>query len=103
MHCKVLLFDGESSLKSKVSQKRVRDRFNIQIKAEPGFKRYSAERYVKEVKLRSALALELEGGQSLYSVNYLHPPFTPSTLLLKLHVACFSNIFLTKKRKKMAC
>ncbi len=33
----------------------------MDIRAEPGFKRYYAERAVKEIKLRTSVALELEG------------------------------------------
>ena len=61
MHVKTLLFDGEQSLKSKASQDRVYDKFGIRVKAQAGYKRQSIERYVKEIKLRTALALRLEG------------------------------------------
>jgi hypothetical protein len=57
-----LLFDGEQALKSKASQDRVYQKFGIQVKAHPGYKRQSAERFVKEYKLRTLLALEEEGG-----------------------------------------
>jgi hypothetical protein len=33
----------------------------MEIRAEPGFKRYYAERAVKEIKLRTPVALDLEG------------------------------------------
>jgi hypothetical protein len=55
------LFDGEQSLKTKASQDRVYEKFEIHVRATPGFKRQSAERYVREYKLRTTLALEDEG------------------------------------------
>jgi hypothetical protein len=57
----VILFDGESSLASDKAKKLLKDKYNVDIRAEPGFKRYYAERAVKEIKLRTSVALELEG------------------------------------------
>ena len=57
----MILFDGESSLASDKAKKLLKDKYNVDIRAEPGFKRYYAERAVKEIKLRTSVALELEG------------------------------------------
>jgi hypothetical protein len=57
----VILFDGESSLASDKAKKLLKEKYNVDIRAEPGFKRYYAERAVKEIKLRTSVALELEG------------------------------------------
>lgn len=55
---RTVLFDGETALRSKNSQKIIRDKYNIKIYADPFFKRNLAERYIREVKLRTALHLE---------------------------------------------
>ena len=60
-HTKKLLFDGESALKSTASQDRIFKQFGLRVEAQPGFKRNSAERYVKEFKLRTRVALYLAG------------------------------------------
>ena len=57
----MILFDGESSLASDKAKKLLKEKYNVDIRAEPGFKRYYAERAVKEIKLRTSVALELEG------------------------------------------
>jgi len=59
---KKLLFDGESALKGAASQARVLKLFGLKLEAQPGFKRNSAERYVREFKTRTRIALDLEGG-----------------------------------------
>ena len=65
----MILFDGESSLASDKAKKLLKDKYNVDIRAEPGFKRYYAERAVKEIKLRTSVALELEGdGRSIFCV-----------------------------------
>ena len=69
-HCKTLLFDGESGLKSKSSQNRIFVLYGIRVKAQAGWKRLSAERYIKEVKLRTALALELQGRKKLKTCSF---------------------------------
>lgn len=62
-----MLFDGETSLKSPASQARVLKIFGIKVKAEPGFKRQSAERYIREIKVRTRVALDLAGKTSRVS------------------------------------
>jgi hypothetical protein len=57
----MILFDGESSLASDKAKKLLKEKYNVEIRAEPGFKRYYAERAVKEIKLRTSVALDLEG------------------------------------------
>ncbi len=57
----MILFNGESSLASDKAKKLLKEKYNVDIRAEPGFKRYYAERAVKEIKLRTSVALELEG------------------------------------------
>lgn len=56
----MLLFDGESGLRSRKTQKIIADNFNIKIHAEPFFKRNMAERAIREIKLRMAIYLDLE-------------------------------------------
>jgi len=60
----VLLFDGESALASKHVQKQIRQQLGINVIAQPHFKRNMAERAIRELKLRTAIALDLEGNQS---------------------------------------
>jgi hypothetical protein len=55
------LFDGESGLRSIKSQKTIFDKFQIKVHAEPFFKRNMAERAIKEIKLRIAILLDIEG------------------------------------------
>ncbi len=57
----MILFDGELLLASDKAKKLLKEKYNVDIRAEPGFKRYYAERAVKEIKLRTSVALELEG------------------------------------------
>ena len=58
---KVVLFDGESALANVKAKNEILKRLNIQIYANPSFKRALAERFVKEFKLRMALHLDLKG------------------------------------------
>lgn len=58
-----LLFDGESGLNSKKTQKEIYDKFRLKIYATPFFKRNHAERAIKEIKLRLAIAMDLKGKQ----------------------------------------
>lgn len=58
---KTILFDGESSLRSKSVQKIIFTNYGIKIHAEPFYKRNIAERAVKEIKLRMALLLDSIG------------------------------------------
>ena len=59
--CYVLLFDGESGLRSKKAQQIIYDKFKIKCHADPFFKRNMVERAIKEVKLRMAILLDIEG------------------------------------------
>jgi hypothetical protein len=56
----VLLFDGESGLRSKKAQNIIADKFNIKVHAEAFYKRNMAERAIREIKLRMAVLLDLE-------------------------------------------
>jgi len=56
-----LLFDGESSLASRHVQEKLRQQFNVEILAEAHFKRTMAERMIREIKLRTAIALDNQG------------------------------------------
>lgn len=58
---RTLLFDGESGLASKEAQNKIANKYNIKVRAEPHYKRNMAERCIRELKLRTALLLELEG------------------------------------------
>lgn len=58
---RTLLFDGESGLKSKKAQQEIYAKFQIKVHAQPYFKRNTVERFVKEIKLRSAILCELKG------------------------------------------
>jgi len=58
---RTILFDGESGLRSKNVQKIIWDQFQIKIHAEPLFHRHMVERAIREIKLRMALLLDLEG------------------------------------------
>lgn len=60
-NAKMLLFDGESGLRGKRVQNILKEKYDLKIHAEPYFKRSMAERAIKEVKLRMALLLEMEG------------------------------------------
>jgi len=55
------LFDGESALKSHKAKHLVQQKYNIQLLAVAKYKRNLAERYVREIKLRTSLALDNEG------------------------------------------
>jgi hypothetical protein len=54
--------DGESGLRGPIPQKMFLTKYGVHLRAQPKFKRMLAERFVKEIKLRVAVALELEGG-----------------------------------------
>lgn len=54
---KTILFDGESSLRSKQAQKIIKTQLNVTVFADPYFKRLMAERAVREVKVRMAVRL----------------------------------------------
>jgi hypothetical protein len=56
----VLLFDGESGLRSKKTQNIIAEKFKIKVHAEPFYKRNMAERAIREIKLRMAILLDLE-------------------------------------------
>ena len=61
----MILFDGESSLNTSTARKLLRQKYNVEIKADPGFKRTMAERSVKEIKLRTSICLDLQGTDHL--------------------------------------
>jgi len=54
---KTLLFDGESSLRSKAAQKTIKEQLDIVVHADSYFKRTMAERAVREFKLRMTVCL----------------------------------------------
>ena len=56
----VLLFDGESGLRSKKTQSIIADKYNITVHAESFFKRNMAERAIREIKLRMAIFLDIQ-------------------------------------------
>lgn len=58
---RVILFDGESGLRSATAQKTILEKFKIVLRADAYWKRPLAERYIREVKLRVAIALENRG------------------------------------------
>ena len=58
---RTLLFDGEMGLQSKKAQTEIQKRFGLEVYAQPGFKRLLAERAIREVKLRTAICLQLKG------------------------------------------
>jgi len=55
-----LLFDGESSLNSLKAKKKLKDTYNLTIFVNPKYKQVLAERFIREVKLRVSIALDLE-------------------------------------------
>lgn len=55
---KKLLFDGESSLRSKINQQIIKNQLNIDCFADPYFKRTMAERSVREFKTRMSIRLD---------------------------------------------
>ena len=55
-----ILFDGESALASSKAKKVLKDKYNVQLRAEGGFKRMQAERCIRELKIRVSVALELK-------------------------------------------
>jgi hypothetical protein len=67
----VLLFDGESGLRSKKSRSIIADKYNITVHAEAFYKRNMAERAIKEIKLRMAIQLDLEEQPLTKWRNYL--------------------------------
>lgn len=58
---RTLLFDGESGLKSKKTQQEIFEKCQIKVHAEPFYKRNLVERFIREVKLRTAILCELKG------------------------------------------
>ncbi len=56
----VLLFEGESGLRSTKTQKIIAENYNITVHAEAFYKCNMAERAIKEIKLRMAIQLDLE-------------------------------------------
>ena len=48
-------------LQSKKAQTEIQKRFRLEVYAQPGFKRLLAERAIREVKLRTAICLQLKG------------------------------------------
>lgn len=42
-------------------QKQLKETLGVEIRAQPGFKRQSAERYIREFKTRTRVALDLAG------------------------------------------
>ena len=67
----MLLFDGESGLRSKKAQNIIADKFNIKVHAEAFYKRNMAERAIREIKLRMAVLLDLEKKPLTQWRNYL--------------------------------
>jgi hypothetical protein len=55
-----LLFDGESGLTSESAQRQLFSLYGIKLHAEAGYKRMLAERAVREIKIRTAILLELQ-------------------------------------------
>lgn len=53
--------DGEAGLSGPAPRKLLLEQYGITLRAQPKYKRMLAERFVKEVKLRVAVALELQG------------------------------------------
>jgi hypothetical protein len=60
MSTRMLLFDGESGLRSKKVQNEMLQKYQLKIHAEPFFKRNMAERAIREIKLRMLLLLDME-------------------------------------------
>lgn len=58
---RVMLFDGEAGLTSKSAQTICMQRFGLSVRAEPGFKRNTAERYIREFKTRTVIGLDIKG------------------------------------------
>ena len=67
---KKLLFDGETSLRSKSNQKTIKDTLNIDCFADPYFKRSMAERSVREFKTRMSIKLEQLEKKKKNGINY---------------------------------
>ena len=67
----MLLFDGESGLRSKKTQSIIADKYKITVHAESFYKRNMAERAIKEIKLRMAIQLDLEEQPLTKWRNYL--------------------------------
>jgi hypothetical protein len=68
---KKLLFDGETSLRSKVNQKIIKEKLSIDCFADPYFKRSMAERSVREFKTRMSIYLEqINSKQKKDGINY---------------------------------
>lgn len=64
--CRTLLFDGESGLRSKKTQQEIFKKFQIKVYADPFYKRYFAERAVREIKLRMGLYCSLKGTTNFF-------------------------------------
>jgi len=58
------LFDGETALRSSKVKKEIWDRYQVEIFAQPGYRRNMAERHIKEFKLRTTIFLK-ERGKSI--------------------------------------
>jgi hypothetical protein len=58
----LLLFDGESGLRSSRVQTLLANKYQLKIRSEILYKRNLAERMIREIKLRMALLLHMEGG-----------------------------------------
>jgi hypothetical protein len=67
---KKLLFDGESSLRSKINQQIIKNQLNIDCFADPYFKRSMAERSVREFKTRMAIQLEQIQKNQKKNINF---------------------------------
>jgi len=64
---KKLLFDGESGLCSKQIQNDIYKKYKLKIHAEAYFKRNLVERMIKEIKIRLAIILSLEGNFVIFA------------------------------------
>lgn len=67
---KKLLFDGESSLRSKINQQTIKAKLNIDCYADPYFKRSMAERSVREFKTRMTIQLEQFKKKNTNNINF---------------------------------
>lgn len=54
-----MLFDGETSLNSSKAKNVLKSQYGLQLYVEARYKRVLAERFIREVKLRSAIALDV--------------------------------------------
>ena len=67
----VLLFDGESGLRSRDVQRTIYDRLGVIVHAEPLWKRSLAERAIGEIKLRMAIHLDFQGNNVFCMEPYI--------------------------------